>query len=142
MHDREALKRAQREGVSHALVIELTGNEISHWGDQDCDHETHYEYDEDGNVVGCHTDTTYITSAKSRREVAARFLLYDLASLAPVWVVSSDHSGVATNSRRSAFSYPPPPPAPKPPEVGSVLEGMTKGAIKQLPRERRWFAAR
>ena len=93
-------------------------------------------------MVGCHTDTTYITSAKSRREVAVRFLLYDLVSLAPVWVASSDHSRLATNSRRSAVSYPPPPPAPKPPDVGSVVEGMTKGAMKQLPRERAWFAAR
>lgn len=135
------LARAKREGATHAMPLELERNEVLPAIEQHCDHDTRYVYDDEGNVVSCYTETTYYTYARMRRLVEARYHLYDLETLRPVWVTWSGDAGLRSNSRCSGICYPPPPPFPRPPGVSGVVEGMTRAVVREMPQEKGgWFS--
>lgn len=129
------LSKARNLGATYALLVEVCENRT--WKDvaESWDTDTTEIRDKDGNVISCYKTDTFTTSSRSHRQVRARYFLYELRTGEKVWVTSSDHREVRTNSSCSSCGYPPPPPFPEPPSAADVMKDMSAAAIRKLPRK-------
>lgn len=105
------------------------------WSDVTDDESTETEHvtDEHGDMVACHTTTTFTTSSRSHRRLAIDSYAYDARSGRQIWHASSDHGEHRSRSTRSTFDYPQPPPFPEPPTRIDVIENIARSISRKLP---------
>ncbi|MDF1812131.1 MAG: hypothetical protein P1V20_07950 [Verrucomicrobiales bacterium] len=126
---------AKQKGIRFLVLTEVTENCVSHDVDKTCEERTEDIVDDCGKIIGHrHQGSTYTTTSRSKRKVAARFKALDLESGKTVWVSRSDSSNTASCSSQSTCCYPTAPPFPAPPSADGIGMTIARAAVRKLPR--------
>jgi hypothetical protein len=114
------------------LNTTVVRNDVDRWISRNCQSVEEPVRDEDGEVVGHVTRTTYTIFSHARRTVDASFELVDPATGKVAWAWAGTSSRENSRSLQSTCCFPDPPAFPEPPLTREVADSLMRTAARKL----------